>query len=321
MCDLFIYKMAAEHEEFIQTSDKEEENRNENVGLLGIFSHLQMGTNLLTNTQDTNPQDQLHEVVNEHNEVLHVFSLMSPSHPHVSVSQQDNSPQQYSPQQDNFPTYANYDYQPPGIPDEMFSNSESESTDTPHYIIDSSEEEEELVPKIRIPIKNYPNDTEHEEDFSNGWLWIEEDTGASYGPFTGNPGLNISPTEKDPRNYFELFFDPSMYTRIASETNTYARQRIRNITGPLPDFYSIFTRLLLDSLHSKSFLCNLYFLKKNTYARQRIRNITGPLPDFYSIFTRLLLDSLHSKSFLCNLYFFKTFFIYSILFHSFYFCN
>ena len=262
MCDLFIYKMATEHEEFIQTSDKEEENRNENVGLLGIFSHLQMGTNLLTNTQDTNPQDQLHEVVNEHNEVLHVFSLMSPSHPDVSVSQQDNSPQQYSPQQDNFPTYANYDYQPPGIPDEIFSNSESESTDTPHYIIDSSEEEEEeLVPEIRIPIKNYPNDTEHEEDFSNGWLWIEEDTGASYGPFTGNPGLNISPTEKDPCNYFELFFDPSMYTRIASETNTYARQRIRNITGPLPDFYSIFTRLLLDSLHSKSFLCNLYFFK------------------------------------------------------------
>ena len=289
MCDLFIYKMAAEHEEFIQTSDKEEENWNENVGLFGIFSHLQMGTNLLTNTQDTNPQDQLHEVVNEHNEVLHVFSPMSPSHPHVSVSQQDNSPQQYSPQQDNFPTYANYDYQPPGIPDEMFSNSESESTDTPHYIIDSSEEEEEeeeLVPEIRIPIKNYPNDTEHEEDFSNGWLWIEEDTGASYGPFTGNPGLNILPTEKDPRNYFELFFDPSMYTRIASETNTYARQRIRNITGPLPNFYSIFTRLLLDSLHSESFLCNLYFFKKNTYARQRIRNITGPLPDFYSIITQ-----------------------------------
>ena len=243
MYDLFIYKMAAEHEEFIQTSDQEEHNRDENVGLFGMFSHLQMGTNLLTNTQDTNPEDQLYQVVNEHNEVLHVFSPMSPSHPQVNLSQ------------------------PSGIPDEMFSSSESESTDTPHYIMDSSEEEEEeeLVPEIRIPIKNYPNDTEHEEDFSNGWMWIEEDTGASYGPFTGNPGLNISPTEKDPCNYFELFFDPSMYTRIAAETNTYARERIRKITGTLPDFYSIFTRLLLDSLHSKSFLCNLYFCFKPSF--------------------------------------------------------
>ena len=39
----------------------------------------------------------------------------------------------------------------------MFSNSESELSDTPDYILDSSEEEEEeeLVPQIRIPIKNY----------------------------------------------------------------------------------------------------------------------------------------------------------------------
>ena len=212
--------MATGHEEFIQTSDKEEENINENIEVFGILSHLQLGTNtLFTNTEDTNPEHQLFEVVNEHNEVLHVFSpTIKPSHPQVSVSQLDNSPQQ-----DNSPTNENYDYEPPDMPDEMLSNSESESTHTPHYILDSSEEEEEeLVPEIRIPSKNYPNDTEHEEDFSNGWLWLEEDTGASYGPFTGNPGLNISPSHKDPRNYFELFFDPAMYTRICSETNNYA---------------------------------------------------------------------------------------------------
>ena len=95
---------------------------------------------------------------------------------------------------------------------------------------------------------------------------IEEDTGASYGPFTGNPGLNISPTEKHPHNYFELFFDPSMYTRIAATTNTYARQRIRKLTGTLPDFYftdfySIFTRFILF----KFFLCNLYFCFKPSF--------------------------------------------------------
>ena len=135
---------------------------------------------------------------------------------------------------------------PPPPPDEMFSNLESESSDTPDYILDSSEEEEdELVPQMRIPIKNYPNDTDHEEDFSNGWLWIEEDPGASYGPFTGNPGLNIPPSQKDPHNYFELFFDPSMYTWISSETNNYARQRIQHLTGYLLTLYSIFALLLL----------------------------------------------------------------------------
>ena len=70
----------------------------------------------------------------------------------------------------------------------MFSNWESESSNTPDYILDSSEEEdEEVMPQIRIPIKNYPEDTEHEDDFPNNWLWIEEDTGPSYDPFTGNP--------------------------------------------------------------------------------------------------------------------------------------
>ena len=48
----------------------------------------------------------------------------------------------------------------------MFSNSESESSDPPDYILDSSEEEP--VMQIRIPIKNYPNNTEHEDDFPNG---------------------------------------------------------------------------------------------------------------------------------------------------------
>ena len=255
LCDLFIYKMATAHEEIIETSDKKE-NRNENVQLFGILSNLHMGTNTDTDTEDTNPEHELFEVVNEHTEVLHVFSpTIKPSHPQVSVIQQDNSPEQ-----DNSPSEENYDYEPPDIPDEILSNSESESTDTPHYILDSSEEEEEeeLVPEIRIPLKNYPNDTEYEEDFSNGWLWLEEDTGASYGPFTGNPGLNISPSQKDPLNYFELFFDPSMYTRISSETNNYARQRIQHVTGPLPYFYSIFTQFVLASLHSKYFLSYTY---------------------------------------------------------------
>ena len=51
--------MATGHEEFIQTSDKEEENINENIEVFGILSHLQLGMNtLFTNTEDTNPEHQ-----------------------------------------------------------------------------------------------------------------------------------------------------------------------------------------------------------------------------------------------------------------------
>ena len=86
-------------------------------------------------------------------------------------------------------------------------------------------------------------------------MWLEEDTGASYGPFSGNPGLNIPPSEKDPRSYFELFFDPAMYTKISSETNNYAHQRIQNLTGHLLYFYSTFTQKNIQSFHPTQIIC------------------------------------------------------------------
>ena len=68
----------------------------------------------------------------------------------------------------------------------------------------------------------------------------------SYGPFTGMPGMNIQPNGLDPLTYFELFFDPAMYTTIAGQTNQYARQWYQTLTGDFPfiilDNYSIFTR-------------------------------------------------------------------------------
>ena len=85
------------------------------------------------------------------------------------------------------------------------------------------------IPQIRVPLENYRRDLENEFDFSNNWMWTEEDPGASYGP--GNPGLNIQPDSNDPIDFFRLFFEDSMFTRIANETNNYARQCIRNRTG------------------------------------------------------------------------------------------
>ena len=139
-------------------------------------------------------------------------------------------------------------YRPPPVPDNMFSSSESEMSDTPDYLLESSEDEndEQNVPQIRLPLKNYSRDTEDYDDFENNWLWLFEDTGASYGPFTGMPGMNIQPNGLDPLTYFELFFDPAMYTTIAGQTNQYARQRYQTLTGDFPfiilDNYSIFTR-------------------------------------------------------------------------------
>ena len=154
-----LLKMASPHQ-YIQTSDKEEEyqqhNENEQVQPFQTLSHLN------NSSTDEYPEQQLLEVVNEHNETIHMF-LNNPIpqvNPEYSVLEVDNN---------SHPADETYDYEPPEVPDEIFSNSESESSDCPDYILDSSKEEEkELVPEIRIPIKNYPNNTEHEDDFANG---------------------------------------------------------------------------------------------------------------------------------------------------------
>ena len=120
-------------------------------------------------------------------------------------------------------------------------------SDNPKYFVESieSEREKENIPQIRLPLKNYSQDTEHPDDFENNWQWVIEDTGPSYGPSTGMPGLNIPPNKSDPINYFQLFFDPAMYTQIAGQTNQYANQRIQKLSGDLPfiihDNYLTFT--------------------------------------------------------------------------------
>ena len=119
------------------------------------------------------------------------------------------------------------------MPSSSDNDSENDQID---YLLESDDDDnqEEVVgeiPQIRVLLENYQQDLEQEFDFSNNWMWTEEDPGASYGPFKGNPGLNIQPDSNDPIDFFRLFFEDSMFTRIANETNNYARQRIRNRTG------------------------------------------------------------------------------------------
>ena len=155
---------------------------------------------------DNESESGLLEIVNEHNEVLGI------------VLSNNQLP-----------------CEPPLGEENMFSSSKSES-ETPNYFVESSdsEQEEENIPHIRVPLKNYSRDTEDPDDFVNNWLWVFEDTGPSYGPFTGIPGMNILPNKTDPISYFELFFDPAMYIRIAGQTNEYANQRIQKLSDDLP---------------------------------------------------------------------------------------
>ena len=124
--------MAVAYPDSIPTSDQEEDNQNKQVELFGILHNLQMETSF-SDTEKTNPDEQLFEVVNEHNEILHVFSPTTILHPdsETSVIQLDNAHNTYNTQPEqnyhhitavqshtNSPaTDENYDYEPP--PDQM----------------------------------------------------------------------------------------------------------------------------------------------------------------------------------------------------------
>ena len=132
----------------------------------------------------------------------------------------------------------NEDVTPPEFPSEYdsSSNEETYSDDSGDFMIESDQDDDAVgelheLPQIRLPMRNYTMDEEHEEDFADDWMWVEPDPGASHGPFIGNPGLNIRPDSNRPIDYFRLFFDDAMYTKIANETNEYARQRIRKRRG------------------------------------------------------------------------------------------
>ena len=210
----------------------------------------------------------LYEVVNEHNEPIMVFGGVAsteevstvsdividaltdtesenrPSNSTSTSSQNNPSEEQASlsnqnpvPSDDvyNF----NENFEPPPFLDGFASSSDDNNdseNDQIDYLLESDDDndQEEVVgeiPQIRVPLENYRRDLENEFDFSNNWMWTEEDPGASYGPFNGNPGLNIQTDSNDPIDFFWLFFEDSMFTRIANETNNYARQRIQKRTG------------------------------------------------------------------------------------------
>ena len=108
---------------------------------------------------------------------------------------------------------------PPEIPESSNETSDDEN----FYEIEEIDEIQTEEVQVEIPLKNYSNDVEHEDDYELGWEWLETDPGASFGPFTAQPGLMIETTDRTPEGFFNLLFDDSMWTLITQQMNIYAK--------------------------------------------------------------------------------------------------
>ena len=91
---------------------------------------------------------------------------------------------------------------------------------------DNEEDNPNIVPdqnlQPSVPIENYVGDIDNLDDFANHWVWEIQDTGASFAPFTGTPGLLL-----DPVDFFNLLFQDQMYELTACETNRYAESKMQ----------------------------------------------------------------------------------------------
>ena len=129
---------------------------------------------------------------------------------------------------------------------------------------------------------------EDPDDFVNNWRWVIEDTGPSYGPFTGMPGMNIPAKKSDPISYFELFFDPAMYTpELLVKLINMLTSDIKNFQVICHFLYTIITLLLLDNYITYHFLTKysiITLLLLDNY-------MTYHFLTKYSIITLLLLDN------------------------------
>ena len=125
---------------------------------------------------------------------------------------------------------------------------------------------------------NYKDDIEHPNDFGNGWTWLQADTGATFGPFHGTPGLCSFKTDNlTPWELFNDLFDESMFTHLR-QTDMQGKERQVNIDffiliaymqlvlcikpTPVKKICKIFFHLFLD-INTCIFICLhlIYFHK------------------------------------------------------------
>lgn len=123
------------------------------------------------------------------------------------------------------PIEQNFDIQSDSNDDNVNSDNNDDDNDN-GYIVESEgdSDNDEYDHNASIPLINYTGDTEVEEDVLNGWPTMPVDTGATIGPFMGEPTLTLDSHDKDPITYFNALFDTNMWTTLCDETNRYAHQ-------------------------------------------------------------------------------------------------
>ena len=110
----------------------------------------------------------------------------------------------------------------------------NDSDDSDGYVIEREDPQQVHGPPLLTTlIENYERDVEIEDDYHKGWYWTStDDEGPScYDFFDEAHTLLDTTVVKKPEHFFEAFFDRSMWTIIAEETNRYARDKIRKQRG------------------------------------------------------------------------------------------
>ena len=75
-------------------------------------------------------------------------------------------------------------------------------------------------------IENYPGDTEHPDDWSLSWLWLQKDQPPSITPFAPpERNLLMEPASDHPAVFFDALFDDAMWKQLVLETNIHADQK------------------------------------------------------------------------------------------------
>lgn len=175
------------------------------------------------------------EIVNENNEVLgHLLGSLpglNDNHDKVENFEMEHTDSVTAHQNEDTDSDSNtIIMEPPEIPSSVDGDSDSNYSDYSDlpYEIEEPNPEPELT---AVPIVNYARDEVHPDDSQLGWDRLEKDTGPSYGPFMGTSGLIMDNSDNVPEKYFEAFFEESMWTLLAEQTNHYARQRIKANRG------------------------------------------------------------------------------------------
>ena len=163
-------------------------------------------------------EDNEIELTNEHDEVIgHILGKLPALENEGNVLSQPSSP---TVSESNFSNFE----APPPFPSDYDRSSDSDNNADDYYETITEDESETQVHAVTVPCVNYRRDVEHPDDFGNGWLWHEADPGSSCGPFMGKNTVYLPENKRNPEDFFEALFDDTMWSKIALETNIYARE-------------------------------------------------------------------------------------------------